>query len=181
MKKISKILVAVILVITLLKSVVYGAKMIYPVKYTDYIERYSKEYNIDPYLIMSVIKAESNFKSGAVSQKDASGLMQITKDTAEWIAEKLCLTEFDYEKDIKNPEININMGSYYINYLKDMYEGRMDCVLAAYNAGFNNVDEWLTNSEYSKDGETLYAIPFPETDKYVNKVKNNYKIYKFLY
>ena len=51
MKKISQILVAVILVITLLKSVVYGAKMIYPVKYTDYIERYSKEY---PLQVLSV-------------------------------------------------------------------------------------------------------------------------------
>ena len=62
-----------------------------------------------------------------------------------------------------------------------MYDNCEKCALAAYNAGFNNVDNWLLDEEYSKDGECLDKIPFEETEKYVNKVKNNYKIYKFLY
>lgn len=181
MKKTIKILLILFLVAALIKGGEAGFKMLYPVRYEDSINRYSKEYNVDPYLVMSIIKAESNFKSDAVSSKDATGLMQITKETAEWIAQKLEIEEFDYENDILNPEININMGSYYINYLKDMYDGRVDCALAAYNAGFRNVDEWLKTSEYSKDGQNLDSIPFPETDRYVDKVKNNYKMYKLLY
>ena len=79
------------------------------------------------------------------------------------------------------PEINIRMGCFYIGYLLEMYSGREVCALAAYNAGFNNVDSWLLNEQYSKDGIALHQIPFPETEKYVKKVSNYRKIYKFFY
>lgn len=59
--------------------------------------------------------------------------------------------------------------------------GKTDLVIAAYNGGSGNVKKWLSDKEYSKDGESLYVIPFSETDKYVTKVKKNYEQYKRLY
>ena len=181
MKIIKKLLMIILVVIIIGYSVVCGVKMLYPLKYNEYIEKYCIEYEIDPYFVMGIIKAESNFDDSAVSQKGATGLMQITKGTAEWIAHKIETENFVYDIDIINPEINIHMGVYYISYLLDMYEGNHDLALAAYNAGFNNVDKWLLNEEYSNDGKSLDKIPFSETEKYINKVNNNYKIYKVLY
>lgn len=152
----------------------------YPVKYMDQILEYSAAYGVDPYIVMSIIKVESNFNSNAVSHKKATGLMQITEGTSLWISSKLDIDNYDYSL-LKDPSLNIKMGSFYISYLLEMYEGRLECALAAYNAGFNNVDKWLADSEYSKDGRVLSRVPYPETERYIDKVKNNYKIYKFLY
>ena len=114
-----KILVFIV-IITILAGVFYSVmKTVFPLKHEKYIELYSKEYEIDPYLIMGIIKAESNFEVDAVSSKSATGLMQITKSTAEWIADKLSLDNFEYDKDIVLPEINIRMGCFYIGYLLD--------------------------------------------------------------
>ena len=181
MKIIKKLILIVLLGIIICYGANYVIKMIYPIKYENYIEKYAKEFEVDPYLVVSIIKTESNFKDSAISKKGASGLMQITKDTAQWIANKLEIEAFNYEEDIKNPEINIKMGAYYIDYLIEMYEGNRDLAIAAYNAGFNNVNKWLSDGECSKDGESLLKIPFPETERYVNKVNNSYKIYKVLY
>lgn len=176
-----KILVFIVIV-TILAGIIYSVmKTVFPLKYEEYIKLYATEYEIDPYLIMGVIKAESNFEDEAISVKKATGLMQVTKSTAEWIADKLDFEDFEYDKDIIRPEINIRMGCFYIDYLLEMYSGRETCALAAYNAGFNNVDSWLLNEEYSKDGVTLHKIPFPETEKYVKKISNYQKIYEFLY
>ena len=79
-----------------------------------------------------------------------------------------------------DPEINIKMGCWYLNNLIEQF-GNVDTALAAYNAGSGNVRQWLQDSEYSKDGETLYNIPFAETKKYVDKIKVNYKMYQYLY
>lgn len=181
MKKIKKLILIVLVLAVLVFGAHHIARALYPVRYADYIEEYSEQFVLDPYLVMSIIKAESNFDSDAVSDKGAAGLMQITRPTAEWIAHKLELSDFSYEKDISDPELNICMGSYYIAYLVKMYEGDTELAIAAYNAGFNNVDNWLLKEEYSENGSTLDKIPFPETERYVNKVKNNYRIYKFLY
>ncbi|MBE7039635.1 MAG: lytic transglycosylase domain-containing protein [Ruminococcaceae bacterium] len=181
MKIVRRILVF-ILIIAISAGFLYSVmKAVFPLKHENYIEVYSCQYNIDPYLIMGIIKAESNFEHDAVSSKNASGLMQITKSTAEWIADELGINNFEYKRDIISPEINIKMGCFYMDYLLSMYSGREKCALAAYNAGFNNVDSWLLNDKWSKDGKTLDKIPFPETEKYVSKVSNYRRIYEFLY
>ena len=156
------------------------ARKIYPVKHMDSIKKYSAKYEVDPYLIMSVIKTESNFNADAVSHKNATGLMQIIEPTAFWLADRMELSGFSYE-DIKEPELNIQMGCYYISYLLSLYNGNAGTALAAYNAGEGTVDKWLTNEEYSKDGENLSYIPYPETRHYITKVTNNQKIYQALY
>ena len=152
---------------------------VYPLRYEDEISRYSREYNLDPYLVMSIISAESRFDENAVSHKDAKGLMQLKEETAEWCVKKFKINT-SHEK-LYEPEINIMIGCCYLNYLNKLFDGETETAIAAYNAGPGNVSEWLKNPEYSSDGKTLINIPFPETDTYVAKVLKRQKIYFKLY
>ena len=155
-------------------------KYVFPYKYSEYVNKYSEEYELDPYLVLAVIKTESNFDENAVSIKEAKGLMQIMDSTGEWVAKELNINNFNASMMFE-PEINIRMGCWYLKNLEEEFDEKMDLVLAAYNGGSGNVNKWLSHEEYSKDGENLDYIPFPETKKYVDKVKANYQIYKYLY
>lgn len=179
MKKLIK-LMALFLLIVLVLNIGKIAKVLYPVKYEAYIYQYASMYKIDPYLVMGMIKTESNFNESAVSNKDAKGLMQIMEPTAQWLSERMNLDDFSYD-DIYEPEQNIKMGCYYIAYLLSMYNGNTKTALAAYNAGFGNVDKWLHDEAYSSDQINLLSIPFPETRRYITKVINNQKVYAALY
>lgn len=176
MKKIVKFLIFLILVVIL---IFIAAKMIYKIEYIDIINEECQKYNVDKYEILSIIKAESNFKSDAVSSKNAVGLMQITLKTANWCANELGMGEIT-EDDLLVPEINIKLGVFYYSYLLQRYED-MDTALAAYNAGMGKVDNWLDDNKYSEDGKTINTTPYPETNRYMTKINNNLKIYKFLY
>jgi soluble lytic murein transglycosylase len=157
-----------------------AVKLYFPLYYTVHIENYSKEYNLNPYLVAAVIRTESNFRPEARSPKNAFGLMQITFSTGEWAAKEMNLKNFT-EQQLLEPEYNIRMGCWYLDNLKKEFSSNMDLVLAAYNGGRGNVQKWLANEEYSRDGETLHYIPFKETDKYVKRVKVYYNIYRLLY
>lgn len=176
MKKIVKFLIFLILIITVVFIV---AKIIYKNKYIDIVEKECIIYDIDKYLILAMIKAESNFDTNAVSSKKAIGLMQLTLDTANWCAKKLNMDEVS-ESDLHNPELNIKLGIYYYNYLLERYNDT-NTAFAAYNAGMGKIDIWLNDEKYSKDGIKIDTTPYEETNKYITRINNNYKIYKFLY
>lgn len=151
--------------------------LIYPTKYSMYVELYSKKYNIDKYLIYSIIKTESKFDENAVSYKNAKGLMQITDITANWANEELKIESMN----IFDPNTNINIGTWYLDKLRDEFNGDIKLMIAAYNGGSGNVRKWLKNDKYSSDGKNLDNIPFKETSGYTEKVLKNYKIYKKIY
>lgn len=157
----------------------YGRSVALPHKYNDYIEKYSKEYDLNPDLVRAVIKTESNYREKAVSPAKAYGLMQITKSTGEYIASNLGVNNFN-EEILFNPETNIEFGCWYLNNLRTEFDNQNN-ELAAYNAGRGNVQAWLKNSAYSKDGENLDKIPFPETAAYVKKVAKYEKLYEKFY
>ena len=146
---------------------------LYPTEFNHIIERYAQEYELDRNLVMAIVKTESNFVVDAHSGK-ASGLMQLTEETAVWLASELGIEDMD----ITDPEQNIQMGCYYFRHLLDYYEGNVDVALAAYNGGMGNVNSWLRNSKYSQDGKNLDYIPFEETSDYVNRVNKEKKIYE---
>lgn len=148
----------------------------YPNKYSDYVEKYSKEYGVDKNLIYAVIKQESNFNQEAMSQKGAKGLMQIMNDTADEIAEELGFSGMN----LYNPEININIGTKYLADLIEKYENPK-LAIAAYNAGFGNVDKWISQGIIKEDGSNLEEIPYRETEMYLRRVMKNYEMYNKLY
>lgn len=152
----------------------------YPLVYEDKIRKYAAEYEVDPFLTASIIFVESGFNPTAVSVKDARGLMQILPSTGEWVADKIGLQDYS-EKQLFEPETNIQIGCWYMSYLVSQFPDNRELVLAAYNGGIGNVNKWLRNREYSSDGRQLDYIPFMETRNYVKKVLNTYDIYKEIY
>lgn len=147
---------------------------LYPLDYEELINKYSKEYNVDKHLICAVIKAESGFRETALSTPGAMGLMQVMPDTGSWIADKIGIDSFETSM-LYQPEMNIRIGCWYLNYLNGLFDGNARKVLAAYNAGPSRVKEWT-----DPDG-VLREIKFEETENYVVKIERNYDIYKGLY
>lgn len=162
-----RIVLVIFVSIILVKALEVGSQMAVPYDYGEYIERYSKEHNLDNALVAAVIYQESRFRSDAESRVGALGLMQIMPDTGIWIAEKLEV-EFSEEK-LLDPEYNIRFGTWYLSYLLERFDGNLKVALAAYNAGPGMVDQWLKDDRYSVDGE-LTEIPFKETRDYVTTV-----------
>lgn len=184
-KKIKYILIITVLVLAVLvvmNNSLSILRMVYPLKYEEYVYKYSSVNNPDkpdPYLVFAVIKAESNFKDTATSNKNAMGLMQITEETGEWIATKLGITGF-HTNDLYDPETNIRFGCWYLNNLMREFDNE-DLVIAAYNGGRGNVKEWLKNPKYSNTGSNLDKIPFKETDGFLKKVKHYKSLYIKIY
>lgn len=176
-KKISTLLLILFLILG--AGVCYLA-IEYPIGYESLIVKYSNEYNLDPYLVASIINVESKYDTYAISSKDARGLMQISPQTGKWGSEVLEIGNYN-EEILFEPETNIKIGTWYLSVLLKEFEGNIDLVLAAYNAGSGNVSKWLNNKEYSIDGNNLSSIPFKETEDYLKRVKDNYKIYSTVY
>lgn len=153
-------------------------KMVYPVKYSELVEKYSAEYGIDKNLLYAVICTESSFNPDAVSDADAEGLTQITPETFEWLKTKTGEEEFDLS--LFNPETSIKYGAFFLSYLLDEFENR-DAALAAYHAGRGRVNQWLEDKSYSADGKTLSKIPVSETAHYIKKVNKAFNAYNKLY
>ncbi len=151
----------------------------YALYYAPEIIASADEYGLDRYLVAAVIHCESGNRSEVVSPKGAVGLMQIMPDTGAWIAGQLDMADYA-EQRLTDPLLNIELGCWYLNFLLNRYAGNRTCALAAYNAGPGNVDKWLQDPEYSRDGE-LTHIPFAETEKYLDRIERAYDKYTQLY
>lgn len=155
-------------------------KYLYPIHYSEYVYKYSEQYNVDPLLMFSLIKAESNFNTNGVSSSNAIGLMQLMDSTAEEVAKNIQM-EYNSSTTLYNPEENIQLGIKYFSELMKYYNQNYILALAAYNAGIGNVTNWIDKGIIQQDGSDAENIPFKETNNYVRKIINNYKIYKKLY
>lgn len=156
-----------------------GYELAYPQPYEKYVLEAAKKYNVEPALIWAVIREESHFRYDAVSGTGAVGLMQIMPSTAEDIASRMG-TEIN-DGDLLKPEINIQLGTYYISLMLNMFDQKIDMALAAYNGGPGNVKKWLESGLMTSDEDFPTAVAFPETQEYITKVMNSYYIYKWLY
>ena len=174
------ILFLIVLIFIVFKPQNWFLKKIYKLEYNEYVYRYAKENEVDPYLIFSIIKAESNFARNIESSSGAIGLMQLMEATAIEMANEIG-EEIVIKEALYNPEINIKIGTNYYAYLIKRYDGNKELALAAYNAGMGNVDSWIKEGIIKEDGSDLENIPFKETNNYVRKIVRNYRIYKNLY
>lgn len=167
------LIICLILVLIFIASIVMFF-LAFPIKYIDLVEKYSAKYNLDARLVLSVINVESSFDKTANSSAGALGLMQLLPSTATEIAHKLSVSDFTSDM-LFEPETNINFGCFYIRYLLNLFNNDQTKALCAYNAGYNNVLNWL-----DENGD-LNEIPFKETKNYVNKINSNLKVYKCIY
>lgn len=155
-------------------------KNVYPTKYSEYVEKYSKENNLDKYMIYAIIKAESNFNPNVKSQSNAIGLMQLLETTANERAKTIETQEIN-AADLYDPETNIKLGTSYYAYLLNYYKGNSVLAITAYNAGIGNVNDWIKYSVIQEDGSDIENIPYKETNNYVRKILRDYQMYIKLY
>ena len=152
----------------------------YPQPNRDLVFSAAYEYNIDPYLVFAVMRAESKFETSARSAKGARGLMQIMPETGQWIASQQGISNFDPDM-LHDPETNIRFGCWYLANLSHEFDDRTPLVAAAYNAGRGKTRQWVLEGKWDGDPGSLDKIPFPETRAYVGNVLANYRAYRAIY
>ena len=146
-----------------------------PLRHEDIIRQQAADKDVDAALIAAVIYEESKFRD-QTSAAGARGLMQITPQTADYIAQKSGGIAFE-QGDLASPQINIAYGAWYLRYLHDKYEGHDLAAIAAYNAGEGTVDGWIAAAG-GIDSFTEFHIAFPETREYVDGVTDHREDYR---
>ncbi|NOZ24528.1 MAG: transglycosylase SLT domain-containing protein [Nitrospirae bacterium] len=155
--------------------------LLYPAVYGDIVSEISSDYNVNPFLILSVMREESRFNREAVSRAGALGLMQLMPYTARRMAKSIGYdTKVLSDNGILDPEVNITLGSYYLGLLLREF-GSVPVAVAAYNAGENAVRRWLKAYQYGEVDEFIEDIPYRETRLYVKKVLRSYFRYLDVY
>lgn len=155
-------------------------RMVYPFPYREVVERWALEYRVDPRLVVAVARVESGFRPTARSSRNARGLMQVMPETGAWVAERLGMGSIGAD-DLYDPELNLRLGTWYLAYQVQMFNGDLALALAAYNGGSANVRRWLEEERWSGSVDDLSQIPFPETRAYVMRVLAVYERYRLLY
>jgi soluble lytic murein transglycosylase len=154
-------------------------EFLYPLAHWEIVERFSDKYNLDPLLILAVVREESRFDSDARSPAGALGLMQLMPSTAFRFDKKLKIG-IRNSHDILNVRNNLNIGIYYLsNLIKDF--DSFAPAIASYNAGEDIVRKWLKEGRYKSADEFIEDIPYQETRNYVKKVLSSYFEYKRIF
>lgn len=152
----------------------------YPLAYWEIIQTKAREADIDPYLVVALIRQESLFDSRARSSAAALGLMQLLSSTATRVAKQIGLNPPSNEK-LFDPELNLTLGTQYLQSLLRRYSNNWFKAIAAYNAGEAAVDRWEKEIITDDMEEFVERIPYLETRQYVKLVLRNHRIYKTLY
>ena len=152
----------------------------YPAGYSQIIKSYTEKYQLDPFILYSLILQESRYKPDAVSNAGALGIMQIMPSTASRVAKSIDLAPFTAQV-LMDPQINLGIGTWYFKQLMMKYNGNYILSLAAYNAGEKSVNQWLAHSTDCNTDEFIEDIPFPETRHYVKSILANLIAYTMTY
>ncbi len=155
-------------------------QLAYPQSFPQIVNQYAASSGVDPYLIQAIMLAESVFDPEAISPAGAMGLMQLMPYTGDRLAEKIDLklsSSYDYFR----PDVNILLGTTYLQELSQLFAAAVPPVIASYNAGEHRVHLWW-KEQYHKDTPSFIAmIPYAETWKYVQKVLWYYREYHRIY
>ncbi len=146
-----------------------------PVVHKTLINKYAGIYKFDPLWVMAIIKVESGFQSDAKSHRGAVGLMQLLPTTAQEIGPEIGLPGLT-EQDLLNPDINLNVGVYYLTKLHAMFPEDDMAVLSSYNAGPGITQQWRKG----KPVLDISDIDYLETRRFVRRVEKTYGALKIL-
>ncbi|MDF2815906.1 MAG: lytic transglycosylase [Paenibacillus sp.] len=162
----------------------YNTKLLgtwmYPIYYKDDIKISAQNYSVDPFLIAAIIRVETNYNPDKTSRKGAIGLMQLMPDTAQWIVDKADYSDRTLNA-LERPDVNIEVGAWYLNSLSNQFNGNRIAMLGAYNAGPGNVRKWLQNNTWDGTLKNIDQIPFGETRHYIQRVIYYHNKYSNLY
>jgi len=166
-----------VVVVTVLAIVYSGTAWVWfrPVVHKTIINKYACEFKIDPLWVMAIIKVESGFWPHARSNRGAVGLMQVLPSTAREIGPEIGVS-LQSDDDLKDPDINLHLGVYYLSKLQQLFPFDDVAVLAAYNAGPGVTAQW-------RKGEPVLEIndiSYPETRNFVKSVERTYGVLKMI-
>jgi soluble lytic murein transglycosylase len=147
-------------------------RTIYPLRYEETIRQASEENDLEPAFVAAVIYTESRFRPDVKSHQGAYGLMQLLPQSARYIERNSGI-----EGDFRDPQVNIRLGTWFLGYLNDRYDGDERLMLAAYNSGEGSVDAWTSDKGFDIEKD----IPYKETRQYVKRALEAQKTYQDLY
>jgi soluble lytic murein transglycosylase len=154
-------------------------RLVFPIVGQSAIIRASKDAGLDPIMVASLIRQESNFYPRAVSPVGARGLMQLMPDVARPIAASAGISPWSSDR-LFEPEVNITLGVRHLRVLMQRYSEPVRA-LAAYNAGESRVARWSVQKGTEDPELFTERIPFVETRDYVRAILRNYLYYSRLY
>ncbi|MDD5492157.1 MAG: lytic transglycosylase domain-containing protein [bacterium] len=175
-KRTSFIVIAIVIILGLvLINTNFFWNKVNPIFYGDILNKYAGIYKIDPLLIAAIINTESKFWTHAQSPVGAIGLMQIMPETGREVAGKLKIYNF-HDHDLYVPEINIEIGCYYLAEIRKECGDDQVAMLASYNAGKNIVKNWKSTGQQL----TISQIPYKETRNFVTQVLHTHTRLKLI-
>jgi soluble lytic murein transglycosylase len=153
---------------------------LFPRPFWEELKQDAQQNHLDPYLVASLIRQESEFNPQAISRANAMGLMQLLPHVGKGLAKELKIHHFSADQ-LLSPNTNLELGTRYFKHMVDHYDGQVEYALAAYNAGEDRVDDWRRNGNFKSVEEFVESIPFTETREYVQAIMRNAVLYKLLY
>jgi soluble lytic murein transglycosylase len=147
-------------------------RTMYPLRFAETIREASEKNDLEPAFVAAVIYTESRFRPDVQSHQNAYGLMQLLPQSALFIQRKSGI-----EGDFRDPKVNIRLGTWFLGYLNDRYDGDERLMLAAYNSGEGSVDAWTSDEGF----DIKKDIPYKETREYVDRALEAQKTYREVY
>jgi soluble lytic murein transglycosylase len=152
-------------------------RILFPEAWWDTIKSESAKNGLDPYLVASLIRQESEFNPSAISYANAYGLMQLEPSVGKSLAREEGMSHFETFQ-LLDPITNIRLGTKYLRQMVDRFGGVQEYALAAYNAGESRVVDWQAAGPYGEIDEFVESIPFTQTRDYVQGILRNEDIYR---
>jgi len=152
-------------------------RILFPEPWWDTIQTEAAKNNLDPYLVASLIRQESEFNPSAVSHANAYGLMQLLPSVGKSMAHAEGTGHFE-TFHLLDPATNIRLGTRNLRQTLNKFGGVTEYALAAYNAGDSRVTDWQAAGPYQGIDEFVESIPFSETREYVEAILRNEEMYR---
>lgn len=154
-------------------------RILFPQMYWSDIKAGAEKNGLDPYMVAALIRQETEFNPGAVSNKNAYGLMQLLPSVGRSMAKEEGIHHFQ-TNELLDPATNIRLGTLYLKQTLEKFGGQPEYAFAAYNAGDDRVTDWQSIGNYHGIDEFVESIPFTETREYVQAILRNEQIYREL-
>ena len=151
-----------------------------PERYGELIAQQAEEFGVPASIILALVNCESEFVSNALSEDGRIGLMQISPERLETVSSEILHEPTPDAGILYDPKTNLRVGTAYLAHLYQTY-GVWDIAYAAWHAGEDTVDDWLTDQTYLDDQGRLENIPDRDTEKFISRVKKQVEMYKKLY
>ena len=154
--------------------------LLFPLPYEPQLRADSESVGLDPLLVASLIRQESEWNPQVVSNANAYGLMQLLPTVGKQMAKKQGIHRFNTSQ-LLDASTNLRLGTAYFKQDLDHFNGHVEYALAAYNAGVDRVEDWMAVGTYRDMPEFVESIPFSETRDYVEGILRNQAVYRRLH